>query len=262
MSLRNYKNFAVVTLGAGITAGQTSNVDLGSGGAAKAPSAPCVGIIWNSTDYATPDLDPSAEVLLFTSITSDTVNAFTRAQEGTSDVAHNTGGKTYKILFTLTAGAVSDLERTIVSGVGTRGISPTTRTAFIPSSPIVLPANLLAVGDLLRMRFFMVRRGTQFTQSWFNYPTIGGVELLNGFGTANSTVGYWIDVDVSCVASGVQAYSTRMHFGASVSGTNGLMTLNLGSTLNVTMDAHFGASATDTLGLEHYRITVQKGVLL
>src|SRR5690349_13256272 len=131
MGLRYFKNFAVTTLGAGFAAGVTTNMNLGSGGAAKLPIAPFVAIVWNSTDYATPDLDPSAEVVLFTSVTSDTVNAFTRAQEGTADVAHNTGGKTYKLMATVTA-APLNAEQIVKRGIGVTNITNVGLTSALP----------------------------------------------------------------------------------------------------------------------------------
>lgn len=101
------KNFAKSTLGSGIAAGATS-LSVTSGGGAKFPAVPFNATIWNSTDYADPSDDPDREIVRVTAIATDTLT-IARAQEGTADVAHNTGGKSYKIIAPLTAKFVTEV---------------------------------------------------------------------------------------------------------------------------------------------------------
>jgi hypothetical protein len=101
------KNFAKSTLASGIAAGATT-LSVASGGGAKFPSAPFNAVIWNSTDYADPSDDPTHEVVRVTAVSTDTLT-ITRGQESTSDSAHNTAGKTYKIAAPLTAGMLQQI---------------------------------------------------------------------------------------------------------------------------------------------------------
>jgi hypothetical protein len=117
VSLDPSKNFAISTLPAGITNADVS-FNCGTGDGAKFPAPGTDGpfniVIWNSTDYATPAQDPSVEVLRVTARTADAFT-ITRAQEGTSAVAHNTVGKTYKIVLALTAKTLTDINTTLVA---------------------------------------------------------------------------------------------------------------------------------------------------
>jgi len=100
------KNFAKSTLASGIAAGATS-LSVASGGGAKFPAVPFNAVIWNSTDNADPADDSTKEIVRVTAISTDTFT-IARGQEGTSDVNHNTGGKTYSIIAGPTAKLVTD----------------------------------------------------------------------------------------------------------------------------------------------------------
>ena len=101
MALDAFTNFAYSTLTSGITAGATS-LTVQTGDAAKFPAAPFNATLYDSTTYGAADLDPNREIVRVTAIASDTFTV-TRAQESTSAVAHNTGGKTYSIVAGWTA---------------------------------------------------------------------------------------------------------------------------------------------------------------
>jgi hypothetical protein len=111
-------NFPLGTLTAGIAAG-ASSLTLGTneGGnfpaATTSPDADHFNItIWNSTDYANPGDDPNVEILRCTARSGD-VLTISRAQEGTSDVNHNTGGKTYRVAQCVTKKMVDDIRNLI-----------------------------------------------------------------------------------------------------------------------------------------------------
>ena len=116
MILDPVKNFAIVTVSTGYAAGATSIV-LSSGDGAKLPAPSTDGafnLVWyNSSDYPNPADDPSVEIVRCTGRSTDTLTV-TRAQEGTADVNHNTGGKTYKMLLSVTKKMIDDIR----SGTG------------------------------------------------------------------------------------------------------------------------------------------------
>jgi len=113
------KNFAIVQLSAGYAAGVTEVVLLGGHGA-KLPISTAEGqfnLVWyNSTDYPNPADDPSVEIVRCTARTDDTLTII-RAQEGTSDVNHNTGGKTYKMILSVTKKTIDDLNTFIANSI-------------------------------------------------------------------------------------------------------------------------------------------------
>jgi hypothetical protein len=105
------KNFAKGTLSTGISAGATSIV-LSTGDGAKFPAPATDGafnaVVWDSTTYPDPADDPNVEIVRVTARTSDTLTV-TRAQESTTAAAHNTAGKTYKMVLGPTAKTIDDL---------------------------------------------------------------------------------------------------------------------------------------------------------
>lgn len=105
MALDNAKNFAKVTLATGITSSATS-ISLTAGHGARLPAVPFNATIWNSTDYPDPADDTGVEIVRVTNRVTDTLTV-TRAQESTSASAHNTSGKTYKLLAGITAKIVN-----------------------------------------------------------------------------------------------------------------------------------------------------------
>jgi len=102
-------NFATTTLASGITSGATS-VTLTS--ASRQPDPATLGaydgVIWDLY-YASASEDPNAEIVRVTAITGS-VLTITRAQQGTSAVAHNTSGRTYAFSLTTTAKMFQDIE--------------------------------------------------------------------------------------------------------------------------------------------------------
>jgi len=110
MALDAVKNFAKVTLSAGYAAGATSVV-LSSGDGAKLPQPSIDGafnlVWWDWTDYGDPADDPNVEIVRCTARSTDTLT-ITRAQEGTADANHNTGGKTYKGILSPTKKLIDD----------------------------------------------------------------------------------------------------------------------------------------------------------
>lgn len=95
--METYKDKSLGVLNAGIAAGATSLV-LQSGQGANFPAPATEGSfyvwIWRS-DYATPALDPTAEKVLCSARTTDTLTI------GATVNAHNTAGKTYYVMAAL-----------------------------------------------------------------------------------------------------------------------------------------------------------------
>lgn len=92
------KNFAFGTLAAGINNVATS-LSVGAGEGARFPATPFNAVIWQATDYKSPAHAfhaGQAEIVRVTAIATDTLT-ITRAQEGTTAVNLNAGGKTYEI---------------------------------------------------------------------------------------------------------------------------------------------------------------------
>lgn len=105
-------NFAESTLASGIAAGATS-LNVASSTGAKFPSSfPYPLVLWNCVDYSRASQDPGVEIVLVTNRSGDTMTV-TRGQEGTADVAHNTGGKTYCLELNLTKGMWDRIQTTI-----------------------------------------------------------------------------------------------------------------------------------------------------
>jgi len=110
-------NAAKATLSAGITAGATS-LSVSSGGdefPATADGDFNI-FIWNATDYDNAEDDPNYEIIRVGARSSNTFSSLTRGQEGTSGVAHNTGGKTYMIALAPTKKTIEDIDAAIASG--------------------------------------------------------------------------------------------------------------------------------------------------
>jgi len=111
MVLDPVRNFAIGVLKTGISAGDTS-ITLQDGQGDKFPptsegSYNCV--IWNATDYSNPADDPNVEIVRVTSRSGDTFTV-QRGQEGTSAVAHNEAGKTYKMMLAFTRKSYDDID--------------------------------------------------------------------------------------------------------------------------------------------------------
>ena len=130
------KNFAKVGVSTGYSAVATSVV-LETGDGAKLPQPSTDGeynvVWWDSTTYPDPADDPNVEIVRVTARSSDTLTV-TRGQESTSAAAHNTAGRTYKMVLGPTAKTIDDL----LGSISVQTVSGTldgSNTAFtIPSS--------------------------------------------------------------------------------------------------------------------------------
>jgi len=98
------KNFAKVTVSTGYNESAVTIV-LTTGHGAKFPDPATEGafnLVWfNGTDYADPSDDPNVEIVRCTARSTDTLTV-TRGQEGIASQTHNTGGKVYKMMVSLT----------------------------------------------------------------------------------------------------------------------------------------------------------------
>lgn len=145
MALDPVKNFAKVTVTTGYAAGVTT-VALSSGDGAKLPAPSTDGafnlVWWNATDYSDPADDPNVEIVRCTARSTDTLT-ITRAQESTSDAAHNTAGKTYKMILAMTKKMIDDIEdnREVSNEVPSGTINGSNTVFTLASTP--LPASSL-----------------------------------------------------------------------------------------------------------------------
>lgn len=130
------RNFAIADLASGITNVATS-ITLATGKGALFPDPSADGAfnvpLYNSTDYTAPWLDPDVEIVRVTARSTDTLTV-TRAQEGTSAVAHNTGGKTYSLYMTFSRKAYDDVIAALIAvrGVTLGGTGVASLTAYAP----------------------------------------------------------------------------------------------------------------------------------
>lgn len=118
MPIDGFKNFSKSTLAAGITGAATS-LSVAAGSGTRFPAVPFNAVVWNKSDYADAADDPNVEVVRVTTIAGDTFTV-TRGQEGTAASTHNTAGKTFGIIATLTA---KTLNTDIKDIPGTLGLS-------------------------------------------------------------------------------------------------------------------------------------------
>jgi hypothetical protein len=101
--MRTYRNFSEATLSSGIAAGATSCTvtDISDLDLPASPSS-FWAVIYNYTDnndadgIGIPGQDAAAEIVDCYSVASATIS-IKRGQQGTTDAAHNTGGKTYRL---------------------------------------------------------------------------------------------------------------------------------------------------------------------
>lgn len=96
---------------AGVTQGyddSATEIDIEVADSAKLPSqAPFNLVWWNASDYPDPADDPTVEIVRCTGRDGETLT-ITRGQEGTAAIDHNTSGKTYKVVQSLTAKSVNE----------------------------------------------------------------------------------------------------------------------------------------------------------
>lgn len=112
MSFYPRTNFAKGNLTGTLPSAVATSITLASGKGALFPDADTDGsfpaVLWNVTDYPDPSDDPDVEIVLVTSVITDTFE-ITRAQEGTTAKAHNTSGKTYRLALAPTAAVIQQL---------------------------------------------------------------------------------------------------------------------------------------------------------
>lgn len=111
------ENFAKVTVSQGYDSVATTIV-VTTGQGARLPSATPFSLVWwNSTDYGDPSDDPAREIIRVTNRSGDTLTVL-RAQEGTSATAHNSAGKTYRLVQGLTKAMWGQITSEIAAGSG------------------------------------------------------------------------------------------------------------------------------------------------
>ena len=113
MSLDKVKNFAKVTVDGGYTSSDT-DINLVANDGDKLPFPPFNLVWYNATDYPDVESDPDKEIVRVTGVGSATVTV-TRGQEGTTAVDHNTTGKTYKMIQSITEKMIDDINNHIIN---------------------------------------------------------------------------------------------------------------------------------------------------
>jgi hypothetical protein len=101
-----FLNHTIATLASGIAAGATTaTLAAGSSGLFDGATvdAPIRCVLWNSTNYSTPALDPDAELVDITGASGTAISAMVRGRESTVDANHNTSGRTYKLAAVVSA---------------------------------------------------------------------------------------------------------------------------------------------------------------
>lgn len=149
MALDNTKNFSRSTVSTGYVLADVS-IDLTAGGGAKFPTVPFNATWWNSSDYSDPSLDPDAEIVRVTAISTDTLT-ITRAQEGTAASDKDISGKTYTLIAALTAKTINiDLPAEYVQGAANLGTA--TAIPVVSAAGVVTSDNTLFNFDLVNCR--------------------------------------------------------------------------------------------------------------
>lgn len=255
-----FKNFAVASLSAGYDAAATA-LACAAGDGAKLPAAPFNAVWWNATDYASPDLDPNAEIVYVSDRTGDNLTV-ARAREGTAAAAHNTAGKTYKLLATVTARVLQSSARLVLADGPLADVTGIVNSAY---AAYTFPANFFAVGDTIRViSQWEHRPGSAFTAA----PRIG----FNMFGAVimPQVSSYWSATEKTQRATALisihdAAQMTNSGFNQRENGTlggfatsQGLTTIDItvANTLqfNYRMDA-----AGETLRLGSFTVEVLRG---
>lgn len=115
-------NFAEAVIAGGGISSAATTLTVTTGYGARFPAAVTASpstyfnaVIWNSTDYRSSAQDPNVEIVRVTNRSGD-VFTISRAQEGTSAVAHATFGKTYRITNAITAKMFDDITAALAAG--------------------------------------------------------------------------------------------------------------------------------------------------
>ncbi len=186
-------NFAKGTVSTGYDSAAVS-ITLTAGHGAKFPSSFPYPLVWfNSTDYSSPEDDPSVEIVLVTNRSGDVLTV-TRGYEGTSAVNHNTAGRTYLVLLTLTKSMWDQIQTDITVAAGNVASSSQIRSG-IGSPEGAQSGN---TGDL-----YLRKDGTDnYTTAYFK---------VTGSGTLTGWVALWIqpnwaspgNIGITAAAKGV-----------------------------------------------------------
>lgn len=224
-----FKNFAKSALASGITSGATS-LSVSSGDGAKFPVVfPFNATIWNETDFSDPSDDSAVEIVTVTAISTDTLT-IVRGQEGTSAVAHNTGGKTYGIVATLTALTLNAINEK--SGVKTQTSVATTNLASITLSGIpdgaggvigivIVSTDGTESNTYTLWRQFAITKGTSGTIGASGVSFAGTQDQINRnsaagtFGPGTPTVGITVSGD-TCTINVATSNSTGTQTAATI----------------------------------------------
>lgn len=194
MPLDAYKNFAAATLAAGINSSATS-LSVASGQGARFPAAPFNATIYNATDYA--DAADAyhaghAEIVRVTAISTDTLT-ITRAQESTTAVNLNTGGKTYRIVAGLSAkmpGETLPVDSELTAKVGKLGVGATPGSSGMDTSTLVHTRRTDVTGPGVRLVTHHVYEGA-FPNDVVSTP--GLFDVINT-GSATGGAGHLLGV--------------------------------------------------------------------
>jgi len=136
--LDSVKNFAKGTVSTGYDLSATT-VELSSGDGAKFPQPSTDGafniVWWNASDYSDPSDDPDVEIVRCMTRSSDTLTV-NRAQEDTTASDKNTGGKTYKMILSLTRKMITDIGSEQVGEVPTGDVNDVNAVFTLDNTPI------------------------------------------------------------------------------------------------------------------------------
>lgn len=245
MALDVFKNFATATLAATLPDASTTTFTVSSGHGLLLPATPFNAVVWNSTDYATPDLDPSVEVVRVTTKATDTLTV-ARAQEGTTGVTHNTGGKTYKLLATVTAGTLNSGRPVVLyNRKGGSAITPVVSPGTSAlGTAFTIPANALQAEDWLRIEFWANHTGgTSNAMLW--RITLGGTTVFD-MGDGATGTGMHGVLDLFVISSSSQAYESTPYRSDAVWGFPGIGThaLDLTTALALDIRAYISSGTT------------------
>jgi len=106
MTLDNVANLIKLQASTGYDQNATSIVLTSGGSSLPSPSFNMTW--WDSTAYPDPSLDPNAEIVRVTNVSTNTLT-ITRGQEGTAASTKNTAGHTYSLILGITAKMITDI---------------------------------------------------------------------------------------------------------------------------------------------------------
>jgi hypothetical protein len=263
--IANYKDFAVATVSTGYDAAATS-IALTAGHGANLPAAPFSAIWWDSTTYASPDLDPNREIIYVGARASDALSVITRGFGSDAASTKNTAGKTYKLMATVTAKEMDNRSR-MLGLVGPSGnyITGGTSIEYDTTEKITIPANFVKVGDVLEWTIYW-----QHTAGAYAATPRTGMRLTGG-GNGNYVHGLaasWSTTELTFGASGkiiIRSSNAAAIFGMGVreNGTpsvqdQSVFTVDLTQAMDFQPSLRFDASG-ETVILSHLSVILHRG---